>query len=152
MATINLRDLYPEYELDCFVDVLDGDMETYIAAMTKEIADVYVEFQRVENAYQRRKYRYRAHFSLDCGDGIENDAIYHSPSPEELFMDRLTREELSDALDTLPEPQSRRIKAFYLDGISKADIARAEGISEKNVRQSIGRGLSSLQKRIKNYF
>ena len=152
MATINLRDLYPEYERNCFIEVPDGDAEAFVAAMTKEIADVYVEFERKDHAYCERRRYHRAYYSLDCDDGIENEAVQFSSSPEELLMDRLTRDELNAALAALPEPQRRRIKAFYLDGISKADIARAEGISEKNVRQSLERGLLRLQRRMKNYF
>lgn len=90
MANINLRDYYPEYEVDCFVDVADGEEKAFIAAMAKEAADVYVEFQRAENAHKRRMYRYRAHYSLDLGDGIENEAVHYSPSPEEVLLDDLS--------------------------------------------------------------
>ena len=73
MARINLRDIYPEERLDCFVEVPDGDERAFVAGLTKEIADVYFEEQREENAYRRRIYWNKSHYSLDCGDGIEND-------------------------------------------------------------------------------
>ena len=152
MAKINLRELFPEYEFNCFVEVTDGDEEAFASCITKEIADVYVGSMREEVAYKRRKYYHKAHYSLDLGDGIENDAVYHAPSPEELFMDRLDREELDAALATLPEKQGKRIYQYYFLGMNNVEIGKAEGISEKNVRKSIERGLLSLYEHMKNYF
>ena len=59
MAKINLRDYYPFYQYDSYVDVPD------------EVADALLELDRIEATYQRRLYRYRSYYSLDCNDGIE---------------------------------------------------------------------------------
>ena len=152
MAKINLRDLYPEYELNCYVEVTDGDEGAFIAAMTKEVADVYVDFKRAENAYKRRTYRYKAHFSLDRGDGIENDAIHHAPSPEDIFMEKLTRDELSAAISGLTETQRRRITAYIVHEMSYQAIAEAEGVDESSVRESIRYGFHNMEKHLKNIF
>ena len=40
MATINLRKLFPQYELDCFVEVPDDEAEAFIAGLTEELAYV----------------------------------------------------------------------------------------------------------------
>ena len=149
MAKINLRDLYPEYELDCIVDVGDDDLDSFIAALTKEVADVYVEYQRSENAYQRRTYYHNAHYSLNVGDGIENSAVYHSPSPEELFIERLTREHLHVALTALPQPQRRRVEAHFIYGSCVTDIADAEGTVKSSVCESIQRGLHNMKNNLK---
>jgi RNA polymerase sigma-70 factor (ECF subfamily) len=152
MANINIRDLFPEYELDCFVDVPDGEEEAVASCITKEIADVYVEFQRAEVARERRMYRYKGQYSLDFGNGIENEALYFAPSPEELFMDKLSREELRAALAALPEKQSRRVQAHYFDGMSVTEIARAEGVAKSRVSESISRGLQNMKNILKNSF
>lgn len=55
------------------------------------------------------------------------------------------------ALNSLPETQGRRIEAHYILDMSKADIARAEGVSEKNVRQSIKRGLQNMRQYLKKH-
>ena len=61
MKKINLRELYPDvYTTDFFVDVTEEVMETIRAA------------ERAEAAYDRRMYRYKAYYSLDCDNGIEN--------------------------------------------------------------------------------
>ena len=61
MKKINLRELYPDvYTTDFFVDVTEEVMETIRAA------------ERAEAAYERKMYRYKAQYSLDCENGIEN--------------------------------------------------------------------------------
>ena len=63
MKKINLRELYPDvYTTDFFVDVTEKVMETIRAA------------ERAEAAYERKMYRYKAQYSLDCENGIENAA------------------------------------------------------------------------------
>lgn len=58
MKTINLKDYYPYYAQDTFVDVSD------------ELFAIFEESARAEATYKRKKYRYNAHYSLDHGDGI----------------------------------------------------------------------------------
>ena len=52
MKTINLKDYYPYYTQDTFVEVTD------------ELLAVFEEFVRAESAYERKKYRYKAHPGL----------------------------------------------------------------------------------------
>ena len=64
MQKINLRELYPDvYKTDVFVDVA----EEVLAAIRGQEKD--------DAAYERRKFRYKAHYSLNREDGIENDAL-----------------------------------------------------------------------------
>lgn len=48
MKVINLRDIYPHYTQDCFVEVTD------------EVADLFSEFDHKEAAYRLRTYRHKA--------------------------------------------------------------------------------------------
>ena len=139
MATINLRDFYPWYTHDEFVEV------------PNEIADELFADKRYEKAHRRRVYRNKAQYSLDAGDGIESEACFASLSPHEIYERRLMICRLCNALNSLPETQGRRIEAHFILGMSKADIARAEGVSEKNVRQSIERGLRSMRQYLNKY-
>ena len=73
MKKINLRELYPNvYTTDFFVDVTEEVMETIRAA------------ERAEAAYERKMYRYKAYYSLDCDNGIEN-AILMKPRHRKCF-------------------------------------------------------------------
>ena len=70
MKKVNLRDLYPDvYKNDHFVEVTEDVLETIRAA------------ERAEAAYDRRMYRYKAHYSLDCDNGIENAILMKPQTP-----------------------------------------------------------------------
>ena len=70
MQKINLRELYPDvYKTDVFVDVA----EEVVAAIRGQEQD--------DAAYERRKFRHKAHYSLNQGDGIENDALNRPLTP-----------------------------------------------------------------------
>ena len=138
MATINLRNFYPWYTHDEFVDV-----PNIIAA--ELIAD-----RRYEKAAMRRTYYNKAHYSLDAGDGIEASAIVcYDDSPERVFgmIERHCR--LCRALNSLPEIQGRRVEAHYILGKSQREIAETENVSEVAVHKSIQKGLAAMRKFLK---
>jgi len=130
MKKINLRDVYPFYENDCFVMVDD------------EIAEIFEESKRKELNYQRKIYRNKAHFSLDRD---ENEIIFVSMSPYEIYERKMTNNELYSAISKLPDIQAKRIYAYYFQDMSKTDIAKAEGVSKMAVCSSIQKGLMKLE-------
>ena len=133
MKEIHLRELYPDtYNTDTFVEVAD---EVWAAISSS---------QRAEAAYERRKFRHKAHYSLDYGNGIEKAAHQAVPTPEELLEQKQLREEVYAALMQLPVIQARRIYARFYLGMTVADIARIEGADRRRVWESIRRGLKKL--------
>lgn len=146
MVNINLRDLFPEYELDCYIEVPDSDAEAFAAAITGAEAAVYFQFARAEAAYLRRLFRNKAHYSLDVGDGIENAALVTSSDPAAIYEDKQAVEQLYAAINSLPDKQAKRIYAHYILGMSKAEIARIEGVRNMSVANSITHGLQNLKK------
>jgi len=138
MQRINLRDYYPFYGTDIFVDVPD------------EVATALLEAERLERNYIRRVFWNKAHYSLDAGDGIEHDALLVSLSPCEVYEHKITAEQLYAAIATLPDKQGKRIYAHYILGKSQADIAQLEGVDARNVRKSISKGLRSMEIFLKN--
>ena len=151
MAIINLRDYYPFYTSDCFMEVSD------------EVAEMFKEFERKEAAYRLRTYRHKAYYSLDRDDGLEHEAVFVALSPHELYERKVTMQELYTAIASLPDKQAKRIYAHFILGMkwakirfahfilgmTKQDIARAEGVHEKVVRVTIERGLRHLEKILK---
>ena len=134
MKKVNLRDLYPDvYKTDYFVEVTEDVLETIRAA------------ERAEAAYDRRMYRYKAYYSMDCDNGIEN-AILIKPQTPEMFLEEKLREQLYAAVMALPEKQAKRIYARYYLGMRVSEIAAAEGVDPSRVRDSIRRGLKQLAK------
>ena len=139
MTTINLRDFYPWYISDEFVEVTD------------EVAAELRADKLYEAAHTERIRRNNAYYSLDCDDGIEYSACVHEPSPQAL-IERMERfERLCRALNSLPETQGRRIDACIILGKSMTEVAKAEGVSVKSVSVSIQRGLAAMKKFLKNF-
>lgn len=134
MHIINLRKHYPHYIEDIFLEVSD------------EVYEVILLSIRQENNYKSRMYYHKAHYSLDCNDGIENDALHRMPSPEEIFMEKVSMEQLYKAINALPSIQARRVYERYINQRKNVEIARAEGVHEASTRQSILRGIENLQK------
>lgn len=132
---INLRELYPEiYKTDTFVEV------------SEEVQEVFQADRRAEAARQRQMYRYKAQYSLDYGNGIENAIAYPPSTPQEILEDKQLREQIYAAVMALPDKQAKRIYArFYLD-MTVTEIATAEGVDPRRVRDSIQRGLKKLAK------
>ena len=136
---INLRNYYPFYMNDCFIDV-----EEIIAATLQSM-------ELFEKAYRKRMNRHKAYYSLNFKDGIEREKIFLAQSPSEIYEKKVTKQALYTAMNQLTEKQAKRIYAHFILGLSKVDIAKAEGVSEYTVRDSIKRGLKNLKKNIDNF-
>ena len=123
-----------EYTTDFFVDVTEEVMETIRAA------------ERAEAAYERKMYRYKAQYSLDCENGIENAVLLKPQTPEMVLEEKQFQEQVYAAVMKLPEKQAKRIYARYYLGMAVNEIAEVEGVDPSRVRDSIRRGLKQLVK------
>ena len=108
-SIINLRDYYPFYTSDCFMEV------------SEEVAEMFKEFERKEAAYRLRTYRHKAYYSLDRDDGLEHEAVFVALSPHELYERKVTMQELHAAIASLPDKQAKRIYAHCIRGMTKQD-------------------------------
>ena len=127
MKTINLQWIYPHYRHDEFVEVSD------------EVWEVMRQAQREMNNYERRKVYHRAYYSLDAYSWAENYALEHGRSPEEILLEREERAAHLRLLAALPEAlaqatptQARRVRAYYIAGISQPEISRMEGVDSSS--------------------
>ena len=141
MKTINLRWMYPHYRHDEFVDVTD------------EVWAAMYQAQREMENYERRKVYHRAYYSLDAYSWLENYALEHSRSPEDILLEReemTTRLHLIAALPVAlahaTPTQARRVHAYYIAGIKQPEIARREGVHSSKVSVAIRRGLRNMRR------
>ena len=133
MKKINLRELYPlYYKKDYYIEVSD------------EVAAQLDKARREEHAYKERTRVHKAYYSLDVGDGIENDILFVQASPTELYERKLTNEELYSTMSQLSEKQAKRIYAHYFQNVTMSDIARIECVSVQAVQGSIEKGLHKI--------
>ena len=123
MQTINLKQYYPFCKEDIFVEVSD------------EIVEAFLLDKRAEAARDRKMFRYKAFYSLDCNDGIENAAIgWAQPSPEDYLIEKEELAEyeelirrLYEAISSLPPMQARRVHARYMGGYESERYCRNGG-------------------------
>lgn len=138
MKKINLRDVYPDiYKVDIFLEVND------------EVQEVFLKDKREKQAYERQMYRYKAQYSLDYQNGIETAVLEHSRTPEEILEDKQWREKIYAAVMNLSKKQAQRIYSRYYLGMSTQEIAQAEEVSPRRVRDSIYLGLKKLKESLK---
>ena len=139
MKIINLRDYYPFYSTDVFLEVSD------------EVASFLEDDKRLQINYAQYIRDNRAFYSLDAGDGIEAEALNLPEQPDEA-LERMELERLlKEALAQLTETQRRRLLASVLNDESNQRIAALESVDESAVRRSIQRGLASLKKILKKF-
>ena len=140
MTTINLKDYYPWYLTNEYIEVTD------------EVAEALMASKRAEAAHAERVRYNRAYYSLDCDDGIEYSACLHEPSPQELMDRKELFFRLWNALNSLPEIQGRRVDAYLIQGKSYREIAREEGVDKSAVRHSVESGIKQMKKYLQENF
>ena len=140
MTTINLRELYPWYTEDAFIEVSD------------EVAAFLEEDKRLQINYAQYIRDNKAFYSLDAGDGIEAEAL-NLPEQPDAALERMELERLlKEGLAQLTETQRRRLLASVLDKMTADEIAAAESVSKASVGESINRGIVRLEKILKDFF
>ena len=133
MATIKLNSYYPHLTERITMEVSD------------EIAVTLSIGGRLCDSYKRRK-REHDECSLDGTPGFEADVTFPPLTPEEIMERAEEHAALYAAIDCLPPVQARRVYARFILGRSVGQIARAENVEERNVRETINKGLRGLKK------
>ncbi len=90
MARINLRDYYPFYTEDYFIEVDD------------KIAELLRQFEIREASYKRYVRRYKAYYSLDVDSGIENSILLTVQTPDEIYERRAMQFDAKNKWDNAP--------------------------------------------------
>ena len=136
MTTINLKRYYPYMTENVMLEVSD------------EIAATLSMGGRLCDSYKRQKRR-NGECSLDTDPGFEADVLRQPMTPDEYIEARETTFALYDALTQLPHTQARRVYQHYLLGMSKAEIAAAEGVGRSRICCSVERGLAAMKNNLK---
>ena len=134
MKKKNLKKYYPyHHEQDMWIDVPDA------------VACALDELYRAEASHYSRIRYYKAYYSLDRGDGIENASLFLFPSAEEQLIQKLDRNLLYAAILRLPEKQAHRLYAHYFLGLSINRIAKQEGVTHSAVSLSLKKAEKNLK-------
>ena len=139
MTTINLRELYPWYTEDTFIEVSD------------EVAAFLEEDKRLQINYAQYIRDNKAFYSLDAGDGIEAEALNLPEQPDEVLECMELERLLQEALAHITPAQRRRVLAHFVEGRSQLEIAASEGVVKSTVSEAISRGRKNLRKFLKKF-
>ena len=139
MTTINLRELYPWYTEDTFIEVSD------------EVAAFLEEDKRLQINCAQYIRDNRAFYSLDAGDGIEAEALNLPEQPDEVLECMELERLLQEALAQITPAQRRRVLAHFVEGRSQLEIAASEGVVKSTVSEAISRGRKNLRNFLKKF-
>ena len=129
---VELKRYYPQLTENITLEVSD------------KIATTLSMGGRMCDSYKRRK-REHDECSLDTTPGFEANVTRPPLTPEEIMELAEDHAALYAAIDRLPPVQARRVYARFILGRSVGQIARAEGVEERNVRETINKGLRGLK-------
>lgn len=92
---------------------------------------------------------------------IEHSEIYENKLPsrvmdkpislEEEFENKLINKELKDAINSLSEPQKRRIQMYYFENKTLREIAEIEGCAIMSVKDSLDIAIIKIEKKLKKF-
>ena len=141
MERVNLQDLHPHYKGDSFTEIPDKIL-TEIEACKRE-----------EETYKRYLRFHKVMLILDSvkPHKIEAEIVDKPSIPEDVVEQRFLETLLYKAINQLPDKQAKRIYAYFFLGMSKTEIAKADGVHEATVRKSIEDGLRNLKKILINF-
>lgn len=114
--------------------------------VTEDVLETIRASERAEAAYERKMYRYKAQYSLDCENGIENTVLTKPQTPEMVLEEKQLQKQVYATVMKLPEKQAKRIYARYYLCMTVNEIAAVEGVDPSRVRDSIRRELKKLEK------
>ena len=143
---------YKNADYTVWTEIIDGQRKYFIKfhcqvgsyelEITQDVFLIYIkEFRK---HFERQRNEKRRH--------IENDGIERFNAQSELVVmfeqETITKADIDAALKMCTPTQRERLKLYYFQGYSFAEIAKMEGCAEAAVRQSVTAGL----KKIKKYF
>ena len=134
MITINLKDFYPWYGTDEFIEVPEE-------VVLEMLAD-----KRYEAAYTKKIKRHKVLSFSDYGDKTQEWCNQTAPDPQHMAEIQELLEQFLDILAALPEIQSRRIRAHIILDMTLSEIALQEEVSIATVQRAIQRGIKKIQK------
>ena len=112
--------------------------------VSDDIAEVAIEIER--DTYNSNRRETRRHNSIEDmeGQGLQFDD--KGVAVATIVEEKETNEALQNALDKLLPQQKELVQKVFFQGMSIAQIARAEGVNEAAIRNS----LNKIYKKLKN--
>lgn len=136
MITINLKDFYPWYGSDEYIDI------------PEEVALELFADKRYEAAHERKMKRRKVISFSDYGDKTWELADQTVPDPHRIAELRELLKNILEMLDVLSDAQARRIRAHIILEMTLAETAELEKVSTSAVHSSVQKGLKTIRQKL----
>ena len=115
----------------------------------------YLEGREDETGYQYEPWHIR-YVGVEAAteiyeNNLEKRAKEKTISIEDDFIQKATFEELKKAIEMLPKVQKRRVKKYYFQDMGEIEIANQEGVSQKNVSETLKAARKNLKKFLEKF-
>lgn len=123
------------------------NIEQYIE-VTKEIYDVFNYFELKELAQMNEFDRHIEHSKLRP-ETLNKRMCEPTKSIEKIVLDQIQKQELYNAILSLPKKQRKRLILYYFTDLTQIQIAKKEKCSIRAIQYSINIALKNLKKFLK---
>lgn len=131
-----------------YVSFQNIEKEQIETEVTNTIADIlFQDFVRTERNLRRSDERNLEHLEL-TEQALHQRALYQIENLESTVIQKLDKEKLWQAINTLPKTQRRRLILYYFKGLTYEQIAKIEGCKYQSIQEAIKAG----EEKIKNIF
>jgi len=134
MKKLKMKEEYDWYSENDYMEISD------------ELAEFFDTERKREEAYDRKRRRYKATNSLDADNGIEKAVLHKPKTPEEIFIENEDKEARYVAMMKLPEIQRRRYYMYFYQKLKMKRIAEIEGVTEAAVSLTISKAEKNIKK------
>ena len=154
-----LRTLFQRYETRIFVycrrilgnreDAEDALQETFLRISRQNSFDgdrVSAWIYRIALNVCRTSFRRRTSRSARTLESMETEPGVQPPTPAQVYAERITEEEVSRALDELPDLQREAIVLKYLDHLTSPEVAEILEVPLTTVEGRLRQGREKLRR------
>ncbi|SDB03935.1 sigma-70 family RNA polymerase sigma factor [Butyrivibrio sp. INlla16] len=118
--------------------------------MSVEQGQAFREYELNEKKHDMRQLRHHDYQGYEEGTTEYMHSVFSSDEPEDMVISKMEYEVLRETIDKLPEKQKKRCKLYFYYGFSEAEIARIEGVSQKNISTALSAAIKNLKKVLEN--
>lgn len=132
-----------------FVSFKDIKGKLHKVEVSKEVYSAFNQFE-LDDLSELNEYDNHIEHSEIYENNLNTRAKNKPISLEDEVINRLTFEDLKQAINTLSDIKKRRIKMYYFDDMTLEEIAKLEHTSHQAISKSLREALAEIKKIIKN--
>jgi RNA polymerase sigma factor (sigma-70 family) len=143
--SVNMDNGTPKF----FVEFCDGEGNEHRVELTKELYDLFDQFELEDLAQLNEADRHYERSEL-TEESLNRRATCQQPKPEEQIIASSDRYRLHAAISRLPETQRRRVHMYYFEKMTLTEIASVEQCKYQRIQKSLERAAKKIKQYLKS--